>query len=161
TWQQLNAAAPTAGLTAVPDIENELAAQLHIDCNDNNWPESVQTYQRNVAVDRVRYPMVGAAMANIWACAFWPVNPIVPPVHINDRGPSNILIMENLRDPATPLPGALEMRAALGQRARIVTVDQGGHGVYLLTANQCANNAVTGYLVTGHRPGDSFCPSET
>jgi pimeloyl-ACP methyl ester carboxylesterase len=159
-WQQLNAAAP-AGLTAAAaDIENELAAQLHIICNDNNWPESVQTYQRNVAVDRIRFPMVGAAMANIWPCAFWPVNPIEPPVRISDRGPSNILIMENLRDPATPLPGALEMRAALGQRTRIVTVDQGGHGVYLLTTNQCANNTVTDYLVTGHRPGDSFCPSE-
>jgi pimeloyl-ACP methyl ester carboxylesterase len=161
-WQALDAAAPPAVTELVPpDIENELAAQLHIVCNDNNWPESVRTYQHNVAVDRVRYPMLGAAAANIWACAFWPTEPVEPPVRIGDHGPSNILIMENLRDPATPLPGALELRAALGNRARIVTVNQGGHGVYLLTSNVCANNAVNEFLVDGRRPThDSFCASQ-
>jgi pimeloyl-ACP methyl ester carboxylesterase len=161
-WQALDAAQPpAASVLAGQDIENALAAQLYVACNDNDWPESVRTYQRNVAVDRVRFPMLGAAAANIWTCAFWPVEPIEPAVRISDRGPTNIMIVENTRDPATPLPGALEMRAALGHRARMVTVDQGGHGVYRLTANVCADTAVTAFFVDGQLPArDLFCRSE-
>ena len=52
---------------------------------------------------------------------------------------------------------ALELRSAFGERARMVTVDQGGHGVYL-GLNQCGNTAVTNFLVTGERPAhDLHC----
>ena len=30
-----------------------------------------------------------------------------------------------------------------------MTIDQGGHGAYLFAPNQCGNNAVTEFLVTG------------
>ncbi len=109
-------------------------------------------YQRNVEKDSARYPMFGAAAANIWPCAFWPSEPIEPPVRIGDRGPSNILLVQNLRDPATPLSGAKEMRRALGDRARMVAVDDGGHGVWLASENACGNNAVNRFFVEGERP---------
>ncbi|MFJ8914101.1 alpha/beta hydrolase [Amycolatopsis sp. NPDC102389] len=138
-----------------------LAGQLHVVCNDGNWPEDVTTYQRNVAKDRVKYPMFGAAGANIWACAYWPSEPIEPPVRIGDRGPSNILMVQNLRDPATPLSGARETRRALGDRARIVTVDEGGHGVWLTDENACGNNAVNRFFVEGKRPAhDTACAAD-
>ena len=55
---------------------------------------------------------------------------------------------------------ALELRSAFGERARMVTVDQGGHGVYL-APNQCANTAVTTFLVTGDRPAhDEHCAAQ-
>ncbi|TVT08936.1 alpha/beta hydrolase, partial [Amycolatopsis bartoniae] len=158
-WQALQAGTPPTNVVAAeePDVQNLLSAQLHVVCNDSDWPESVATYQRDVAHDRIRFPMFGAAAANIWPCAFWPADPIEPQVRITDRGPSDILMVQNLRDPATPLAGALETRAALGQRARLVTVDNGGHGVYLGT-NTCANDAVTDFLTRGQRPPfDSFC----
>ncbi len=54
------------------------------------------------------------------------------------------------------------MRAELGQRARLVSVDQGGHGVYVLKPNQCANDMGTNFLVNGTFPGaDTYCPAET
>lgn len=148
-WQALDQDVTTL---AYPDVENILSAQLAVICDDNDWPESVRTYQRNVAVDRVRYPMFGAAGANVWPCAFWP-DPVEPPVRIGtaNRG-ANILVMENLRDPATPLPGAVELVAALGHRTRLVTVDQGGHGVFLFGADACGNAVVTRYLADGVRP---------
>jgi pimeloyl-ACP methyl ester carboxylesterase len=157
-WQQLN----TVAVTALPDIENIVSAQLSVVCNDNDWPESVRTYQRNVEVDRIRYPMFGAAAANIWPCAFWPTDPVERPVRITDQGPSNILLINNLRDPATPLVGAREMRDALGQRARFVTVDAGGHGAWLLGSNSCANRTVNEFLVDGARPAsDTMCAKES
>ncbi|GAA4856189.1 alpha/beta hydrolase [Saccharopolyspora cebuensis] len=124
TWQALDTGAPPP--ETMPSPENYLASQLHVICNDSDWPESVRTYQRNVASDRVEHPMFGAAAANITPCAFWPSEPTEPPVEITDRGPSNVLLLQNLRDPATPLAGAQRMRQALGDRARMVTADQGG-----------------------------------
>ena len=136
-----------------PDVlDNYLSSQAHVICNDSDWPEAVRRYERNVEVDRHRFPMFGAAGANITPCAFWPVEPYEPPVDITDRGPSNVLILHNLRDPATPLAGARQLRAAFGDRARMVTADQGGHLAYLELRNRCADDIVTAFLVSGERP---------
>ncbi|WP_031470135.1 alpha/beta hydrolase [Sciscionella sediminilitoris] len=157
TGRALPAAPPATG--PAPDPDNETSGQLYMTCADSRWPTSIPSYVRHVAIDRIRYPMFGAAGANIQPCAFWP-NPPEPPVHIGDRGPSNVLMVQNLRDPVTPLAGARKLRRAFGQRARMITADQGGHGVYLLNHNNCANNAVTTFLTTGKRPAhDHTCPA--
>jgi hypothetical protein len=59
-----------------------LSSQLYVVCGDVDWPESLRTYQKNVAVDRVRHPMFGPAAANVWPCAFWPSDPAEPQVRI-------------------------------------------------------------------------------
>lgn len=154
--QKRSAAEPPAAL------DNRASAQLGVVCNDAEWPSSMKRYQRDVARDRERFPMLGAMAAMPWACAFWPNAPEEPPVSITDDGPSNILILQNLRDPATIYAGGVDMRRALGDRARLVTVNQGGHGVYLFTQNACANNAATRFLVDGKRPAtDTYCPAKT
>lgn len=140
--------------------DNYPAAYLGVICGDSRWPTDLATYQHNVAVDRVGHPMYGAFTANIRPCAFWPA-PAEPKVKITDRGPSDVLMVHNLRDPATPLSGALRTRRALGERARMVTIDQGGHVAYLSGSNTCGNNAVNDYLLTGKRPAhDTYCPAQ-
>ncbi|MBN6039266.1 alpha/beta hydrolase [Amycolatopsis sp. 195334CR] len=159
-WQALDRAEAPVAVQAAQDVTNLLSSQLYVVCGDADWPEDVGTYQRNVEQDRKRYPMFGAASANIWPCAFWGTEPAEPPVAITDDGPSTVLLVQNRRDPATPLAGAREMRRALGDRARMVTVDQGGHGTYL-SENACANNAVTRFLVDGTRPArDVSCGAD-
>lgn len=111
------------GAAAVP-ADNYIASQLHVICNDSDWPEQIWRYQLNVAIDRIRYPMFGAAGANV-------------------------LIVQNLRDPATPLSGAQELREASGDRARIVTADEGGHLVYLRLGNTCLDDIATEFLQIG------------
>ncbi len=157
-WHQLDVNEPVS-LAAGADAgsDNFAASYLAVVCGDSRWPEAVGTYQRNVAIDRVRYPMYGPYAANIRPCAFWPA-PAEPRVPITDDGPENVLMLQNLRDPATPMPGALRLRAAFGTRARLVTADQGGHVAYLNGGNECGNNAVSDYLTTGKRPPhDTFC----
>jgi D-alanyl-D-alanine carboxypeptidase len=61
-------------------------------------------------------------------------------------------LLNNLRDPATTYAGAVNLRRAFGDRARLVAVDHGGHGVYLSAGNACADEAGTDFLVTGARP---------
>jgi hypothetical protein len=83
-------------------------------------------------------------------------------VSVTARGPRNVLILQNLRDPATSWPSGYGLRQALGQRAAFVSVDQGGHGVYLLTAAPCAADIATAFLTTGTLPGhDVRCPGQS
>ncbi|WP_327305525.1 alpha/beta hydrolase [Streptomyces sp. NBC_01298] len=154
---------------AVPELPQELAGVLSdsdaalmvgVICNDVAWPKDVSGYERAVAADRVAHPLTAGMPANITPCAFWKDAPAERPARITDRGPSNILMVQNLRDPATPYAGSLKMREALGSRARLLTVDHGGHGVYLGNGNACSDHTVTAYLTTGERPlRDSVCPS--
>ncbi|SEP49478.1 alpha/beta hydrolase [Amycolatopsis saalfeldensis] len=156
------AAAKQSNDAPAADNNNTISSFFYVTCGDSSWPTSLPGYQLNVAVDRARYPMFGAAGSNVGPCAYWPSKPVEPKVRITGDGPSNVLMMQNLRDPATPLAGALKTRAAFGNRARMVTVDGGGHGVYLVgQANTCASDAVTGYLANGRLPAhDEFCAAE-
>ncbi|RJQ83385.1 alpha/beta hydrolase [Pseudonocardiaceae bacterium YIM PH 21723] len=138
-----------------PGAENWMSNRYYVICNDSRWPRAVSAYQRNVAADRIRYPMFGAAGANIQPCAFTP-DPIEPPVRVDGRGAGSVLMAQNLRDPATPLSGAAHLRWAFGDRARMITVDHGGHGAYLIDKNQCLDGAVTTFLITGERPAQDL-----
>ncbi|WP_337824071.1 alpha/beta hydrolase [Amycolatopsis sp. A1MSW2902] len=164
TWQALLNDQPPPGSLLPPATgqeQSERATMLSVLCGDNSWPRTISTYQRNVVADRAAYPMLGGATANVWPCAAWPYQPVEPAVQFSDQGPSNLLLVQNMRDPATPLSGALETREAFGDRARMVTVDQGGHGVGLPYLNGCGFNAVADYLVNGIRPAtDKLCGAE-
>jgi pimeloyl-ACP methyl ester carboxylesterase len=151
-----------SGDAPAPGTDNIISSYFAVTCGDSSWPTSLPGYQLNVAVDRARDPMFGAAGSNVGTCAYWSSKPIEPKVRITDHGPTNVLMMQNLRDPATPLAGALKTRAAFGDRARMVTVDGGGHGVYLVgQPHTCASDAVTGYLVDGRLPAhDKFCAAQ-
>lgn len=157
TWQAVRdgdaAAAKSlldAGGAASP-ISNSLSVFLATTCNDVEWAEDVDTYRKAVAEDRERFPMFGAASANMLPCAYWP-EPIEPPVQIDTDGPSNVLILQNRRDPVTPLAGGQLLNEKFGDRSRLVTVDGSGHGVYVLGKNACALNVGTAYLVDGKMP---------
>ena len=137
---------------ALSPADNSMTVFLAVTCNDVDWPEDLRTYQRGVAEDRKRYPLYGAAAANILPCAYWPREPAEPPVTISDEG-GQVLLVQNLRDPATPLAGGKLLREKFGDRARLVTVDGSGHGVYGLSGfNPCAMATTTDYLVDGTMP---------
>ncbi|MFF9646094.1 alpha/beta hydrolase [Kitasatospora aureofaciens] len=141
-------------------VQNTTAVSVGTLCNDVSWPADPAGYAKDVAADRTARPLTAGMPVNAMPCAFWPFEPAEPPVRVTDRGPANILLAQNLRDPATPYGGALKLRAAFGDRARMVTVDSGGHDVYLANGNACGDAAVTDFLVTGRRPSeDVFCPA--
>lgn len=138
--------------------DNAFTVFLAVTCNDVQWPEDVATYRRAVAQDRKRFPLFGAASANITPCAFWKHEPAEAPVTVADEGPRNVLILQNRHDPVTPLAGGRLLRGKFGDRARMVTVNGSGHGVYVLGGNACALNLTTAYLVDGTMPtGDRTC----
>jgi pimeloyl-ACP methyl ester carboxylesterase len=145
---------PLPGLPTPPadQLGNVIAVQTATGCNDVAWPRSVDGYARAVARDRAAHPVTAGMPANIFPCAFWPHAPAEPATRIGPNGPSNILLVQNLRDPATPHSGAARMRAAFGHRARMVSVDSGGHGAYLANGNACGDRTVSAFLATGSHP---------
>lgn len=160
-WHALDTGKPLPPVPPLPNMENLMSARFYVICGDSRWPERVRDYQRNVAVDRVAHPMIGGSTADIGPCAFWPDKRVEKPVRIGDQGPSNVLMVQNERDPGTPLAGARELRRAFGKRATLVTADQGGHGVYPFGRNTCANDAATAFLTNGQRPArDLTCAAE-
>jgi pimeloyl-ACP methyl ester carboxylesterase len=138
--------------------DNALTVFLAVTCNDVDWPEDVATYRSDVAEDRKRFPMYGAAAANVLPCAYWKFEPSEPPVEVGDEGPANVLMLQNRHDPVTPALNAELLRQKFGPRARLVTAEESGHGVYVVGGNACALNVTTSYLVDGRMPArDMTC----
>lgn len=138
--------------------QNYLAVGAGTICNDAAWPRSAAVYEKGVAASRGRYPLTAGMPRNAMVCAAWPWQPKESPVRITDRGPSNILLIQNERDVATPLSGALKLREYLGRRAVMVTNDSTGHEAYLANGTACGDALVSRFLATGERPvRDTYC----
>lgn len=160
-WQAVKRGEP-GPVVRSPITQDNAATLWGIACGDVSWPRHPVIYQSQVLADRKKFPITNGMPSNVTPCAFWPSKPIEPAVRITDRGPSNILLTQNLRDPNTPLVGARHMRAALGDRARLVTADQGGHGAYLSGGNACLDEIGTEFLVSGKLPAtDVHCGPST
>ncbi|MCA1282579.1 alpha/beta hydrolase [Saccharopolyspora sp. 7B] len=141
-------------------LDNSLSVFLAVTCNDVEWPEDVETYRRGVAADRAEFPLFGAATANVLPCAFWAHEPAEPRVPVLDDGSDDVLIVQNRRDPVTPHRGGELLREKFGDRARLVSTDEAGHGAYVLGGNACVLDVTTKFLVDGERPDqDLSCPA--
>jgi pimeloyl-ACP methyl ester carboxylesterase len=135
-----------------PNADNLVSVQTATACNDVTWPGPGHDYAADVARNRAAYPLTAGMPVNIRPCAFWPYQPAEPATRISPHGPANIVMIQNRRDPATPLTGALRMHQALGPRARMIVVESGGHDAYLANGNTCGDQAVTAFLADGTRP---------
>ena len=142
------------------DDDNDASAELGVFCADGTWPRDPEVYAAQAKADARRYPLTGGAGAAIWPCTFWASDPIDRPIAANPRGRANILLTNNLRDPATTFGAATSLRREYGDRARLVGVDQGGHGAYMFSPNACVRRIGTDFLVHGARPADMTCPAE-
>ncbi|WP_409062222.1 alpha/beta fold hydrolase [Streptomyces sp. SYP-A7185] len=151
--QLLPSAGASAGVSPGVPADNTIAAAYAVACDDVSWPRDIKTYARAVAADRKAHPLTAGAPATVWPCAFWPSTPIEPAVKITDRGERNIMILQNERDPNTPLATGKGMHKALGNRSALVTVNAGGHLVYgHHGAAACATDAANLFLISGKLP---------
>jgi pimeloyl-ACP methyl ester carboxylesterase len=157
-------ASPRAAAAAdfpVPPADNPYVSLWAVVCGDADWPESPATYQRDVLISDRLFPMIGPAAANIWPCAFWPFEPRDPVVAIGRLDNGQALLVQSIRDPATPYDGGLALRATFGSRARLVTVETGGHALGFTGRNSCADEVAGAFLASGQLPArDRFCPRD-
>ncbi|WP_433330490.1 alpha/beta hydrolase [Spirillospora sp. CA-294931] len=150
--------AVSRGLAKEAPGDNGFAARQAIECGDVAWPRDISFYQRRVTRDRKAHPLTGGGPANITPCAFWHRAPAEPVVTATARGPRNVLIIQPVRDPATPYASGLGLKRALGKRASMLTVDTNDHLVHAFGWSPCATAAADAYLLTGELPGTTRCP---
>jgi pimeloyl-ACP methyl ester carboxylesterase len=139
-------------------MQNYTAVGAATICNDAAWPRSAGVYRKGVEESRAKYPLTAGMPRNAMVCAARPWQPKRAPVRITDRGPADVLLVQDVRDVATPLSSALKMREAFGRRAVMVTVNSTGHDAYLDNGNACGDATVSRFLATGERPRrDVYC----
>ncbi|OIJ94847.1 alpha/beta hydrolase [Streptomyces colonosanans] len=145
---------PAPAAPPEPVLQNVTAVSAATLCNDVAWPTSAAEYRKGVAESRKEHPLTAGMPRNAMVCTAWPYPPTQAPVRITAHGPSNVLLVQNARDVATPLRGALKLRQAFGARAVMVIVDSTGHDAYLANGNACGDRVVSRFLATGERPGE-------
>jgi pimeloyl-ACP methyl ester carboxylesterase len=139
--------------------DNLFSAGWAYSCGDVAWPRDVRSYARNTAADRREFPLTAGAPANYAPCSAWTTRPAETEPAITPTGKRNVLILQNERDPATPLRTAQGMHRAMGRDSVLVTVDAGGHGVLVHPKpSACAVGALESYLAGGELPAkDRTC----
>ena len=128
------------------------SAIASINCTDYEWPRGDAGYDALVTQARAESPRFGQAF--LWEflpCSYWPLPPnpspaaTAPPAH-------PILVVGTTGDPSTPYAGAQALAAAL-PGAVLLTYRGDRHTAYL-SGDQCVDDAVTHYFLTGDPPPD-------
>jgi pimeloyl-ACP methyl ester carboxylesterase len=130
-----------------------LQAMVPVRCAD--WPRTPDTaaYRAQLGKLRSAHPLWAKLSGEPFDnCRTWPGTPRAAKGSTLGVGAAPILVIGNLRDPATPIGGTEQLAADLDS-GRLVTVDSDGHGAYY-SGNTCIDSVVDGYLVKGSVPKD-------
>ncbi|MGH4015310.1 MAG: alpha/beta hydrolase [Pseudonocardiaceae bacterium] len=139
-----------------PDSFN--ATLLHIICNDTPWQGDRESLLASSQQQGEAYPLIGwGTLSN--PCITWQ-RPDITLRTPNGAGVPPVLMVQNERDPATPIEGALRARDGFAGARLLTVTDEGDHTTYAgIPPNDCVNDAVEDYLVDGVVPvRDTSCP---
>ncbi|WP_329036718.1 alpha/beta hydrolase [Streptomyces sp. NBC_01725] len=133
--------------------ENSNAVYTAVECNDAPWPTDWKVWDRdNTGLAEVApFETWDNAWMNL-PCAFWPAQrrrPVDVRTSAGELPPTLILAAE--RDAATPYAGALELQRRLAGSVLVTERGAGTHGIAGGT-NECVNDHVEAYLLTGKTP---------
>jgi pimeloyl-ACP methyl ester carboxylesterase len=132
--------------------DNGYAMYLATQCTDSPWPRSWARIRR----DNWRTHRVAPFMTwnNAWfngPCSFWPVRARRPVQVSGARVRSSILLVNETLDPATPYPGALELRRRFPTASLVEGVGGTTHSGSL-SGVACTDEAIGRYLTDGTVP---------
>ena len=137
--------------------DSYLHAMLPVRCAD--WPR--ETANADLLAARRK----AQSQHRLWArltgelydsCRAWPAPGRTPKTGPLAVGAAPILVIGNLRDPATPIGGTKQLATDLSSGI-LVTSDHDGHGTYY-AGNSCVDAIVDKYLIEGITPSsDKAC----
>ncbi|NUT93651.1 MAG: alpha/beta fold hydrolase, partial [Saccharothrix sp.] len=150
---QLNGPSLAALDVRYPDAPN--ATLYAVTCNDTRFRGGREFLDREARELGAKYPLVGYYQV-LAPCAFWNR----PPLHLKTptgKGVPPILMVQSVRDPATPLEGAQRAHNRFAGSRMITVTDEGDHGIYGF-GNPCVDDLVESFIVDGKvPPRDSTC----
>ncbi|HEX8870977.1 MAG TPA: alpha/beta hydrolase [Lentzea sp.] len=137
-----------------PDASNGTAYAIF--CNDTPFQGGRRYLERDGTADGAKWPLGGYYQV-MGPCAFWD-RPNVKLKHPTGIGVAPTLMVQSVRDPATPLEGAQKAHRNFNNSVLLTVEDEGDHGIYGL-GNKCVDDIVESYLVDGVTPAkDLTCP---
>ncbi|MFD5827272.1 alpha/beta hydrolase [Lentzea sp. NPDC060358] len=156
TFAELAGTAP-ARLTAQASYPDASTGTLYsILCNDTAFQGGRKYLERDAVRDGERWPLFGYYQI-MGPCAYWD-RPNVRLERPTGRGVAPTLMVQSVRDPATPLEGAQRAHRNFQNSVLLTVRDEGDHGIYGF-GNECVDDIVERYLVDGVTPGkDLSCP---
>ncbi len=147
------------GRQADGSYSNLVEANIAINCADRPAAfASVQDAMQAASVAAKTAPTFGVVLgAGNTGCIGWPVPAEMSPGPVRAQGAPPIVVVGNLRDPATPSAWAQSLAGQLASGV-LVTRDADGHTAYL--RSQCVDNLVASYLVDLKVPAPGTnCPA--
>ncbi|MGW6446473.1 alpha/beta hydrolase [Lentzea sp. NPDC055074] len=151
-------AQPGALTTAAPKHypDSLMGTQMSILCNDTPFRGDRKSLEREGNASVKKYSLVGGYQIT-GPCAWWD-RPDVNLKRPNGKGMDSALMVQSVRDPATPLAGAQRAHAKFANSRMLTVEDEGDHGLYGF-GNECVGDVVESYLVDGVVPAkDLSCP---
>jgi pimeloyl-ACP methyl ester carboxylesterase len=138
------------------DPTSYLHAMIPVRCAD--WPRSdngsLAAVQQRARTEHPLWSRLAGLLHD--NCSAWPGEPREPSGTTLAEGAGPILVIGNLRDPATPIGGTKQLAEDLASGI-LVTSDHDGHGTYY-AGNSCVDSIVDGYLIKGTVPSsDQAC----
>ncbi|SFR12134.1 alpha/beta hydrolase fold [Lentzea waywayandensis] len=130
-----------------PDAQN--ATAYSILCNDTKFKGDRKFLEREAAVNGAKWPLVGYYQVAA-PCAFWD-RPNVQLKQPNGIGVPTTLMVQSVRDPATPLEGAQRAHRNFKNSVMLTVENEGDHGIYGF-GNDCVNDIVESYFIDGVTP---------
>lgn len=130
-------------------------AETAVDCLDRPWPRSLASWRAAAAAAGRAAPVFGQSI--VWgslACAYWPQRAYPLPASLRGSGghavlaagAPPILVVGNLRDPATPYRWAQALSRDLASGV-LLGWDGNGHTAYMM-GSSCVDNVVNTYLIS-------------
>ncbi|MDX8053643.1 alpha/beta hydrolase [Lentzea sp. BCCO 10_0798] len=133
-----------------------MGTQMSIMCNDTPFRGDRKSLEREGNRSVKQYSLVGGYQVT-GPCAWWD-RPNVNLKRPTGKGVDSSLMVQSVRDPATPLAGAQRAHAKFANSRMLTVRDEGDHGIYGF-GNDCVSDVVESYLVDGVVPRkDLSCP---
>ncbi len=140
---------------AAGQYSNLADAETAVDCVDRPWPASLARWRAAAAAAGRAAPLFGQAI--MWGslpCAYWPVRSYPALSSLRSAGGQSvlavgappILVVGNLRDPATPYRWAQALSRDLASGV-LLGWDGNGHTAYMM-GSSCVNSIVNRYLIS-------------
>ncbi|GAB6899963.1 alpha/beta hydrolase [Kineosporia succinea] len=128
------------------------AVFMAVTCQDTPWTVNRDTLVASSAQLGAKNPLIGWSTLN-QPCAFWKRSTTTAAnlIRPTGRGVPEVLMVQSVHDPATPMEGAKEAEEHFAGARMLTVKGEGDHGLYA-GGNSCVDRKVDAFILEGKLP---------